>query len=217
MLVSALVAPAPRRRQGGVAARRRKPARRRHLAEPGRDRPAHPLRRALPRQGRDGEPYQGVPARPVRRPHLGNRHVRQPASPLVRLDGLVLCPARRPETHRPRRNPPRQSHMRLDPPQAPQNRRSGPAQRKAYPRRHGLRLPPRRRVRTRTRPIIHLTPAPRPRPNPPDNNRNTDPEHTAPQPPPPHSRATVTLNHRTTNPRNQPIRRLDKTVVRNPS
>ena len=37
--------------------------------------------------------------------------------------------------HRPRRNPPRQSHMRIDPPQAPQDRRPGPAQRKAYPHR----------------------------------------------------------------------------------
>ena len=43
---------------------------------------------ALLRARRDGEPHQGVPARPVRRPHLDGHHARQPAAPVVRLDGL---------------------------------------------------------------------------------------------------------------------------------
>ncbi len=42
-----VVAPAPRRRQGGVAPGRRQPALRRHLAEPGRHRPANAPRDAL--------------------------------------------------------------------------------------------------------------------------------------------------------------------------
>ncbi len=94
-----------------------------------------------------------------------------------------LCPAHRPQTHRARRNPPRQSHMRLHPPQAPQDRHPAPTQRKAYPHRHGVRLSPCRYLRTGTRPIMNLTPAPGPQPNPPDNNRNTAPEHTAPPAP----------------------------------
>ena len=93
-------------RQGGVAAWPRQPALHRHFAGPGRQRPAGPLRTALLRPRRDGEPHQGVPARPLRRPHLHRHHARQPAPPLVRLHGL--CPALGPEAHRARRNPPRQ-------------------------------------------------------------------------------------------------------------
>ena len=142
-------------RQGGMAAARRQPALHRHLAGPGRHRTAGPLRTALLCPRRDGEPHQGVPARPLRRPHLNRHHARQPAPPLVRLHGL--CPALGPQAHRARRNPPRQSHMRLHPPQTPRNRRTGPTQRKTYPHRHGVGLPPCGYLRSRTRPIMQLT------------------------------------------------------------
>ena len=150
-----MVPPTPGRRQGGVAAWRRQPALHRHFAGPGRHRPAGPLRTALLRPRRDGKPHQGVPTRPVRRPHLHRHHARQPTPPLVRLHGL--CPALRPEAHRARRNPPRQSHMRLHPTQAPQDRRPGPAQRKAYPHRHGVRLPPCQYLRPGSPTIMQLT------------------------------------------------------------
>ena len=63
---------------------------------------AAPLRGDLLRPRRHGEPHQGVPARPVRRPHLGRHHARQPAAAVVRLDGL--CAALRPAPHRPCRH-----------------------------------------------------------------------------------------------------------------
>ena len=44
------------------------------------------LRGHLLRPRRDGEPHQGMPARPVRRPHLGRHHARQPAAAVVRLE-----------------------------------------------------------------------------------------------------------------------------------
>ncbi len=100
---------------------------------------------------------ENLPARPLRRPHLNRHHARQPTPPLVRLHGL--CPALRPEAHRAPRNPPRQSHMRLHPTQAPQARRPGPAHRKAYPHRHGIRLPPCRYLRPGSPPIMQLTTA----------------------------------------------------------
>ena len=55
------------------------------------------LREALLRPRRDGEPHQGMPARPVRRPHLGRDHARQPAAAVVRLDlaYVLLCALRR--------------------------------------------------------------------------------------------------------------------------
>ena len=88
---------------------------------------------------------------------LDGHHARQPASPPVRLHGL--CPALGLETPGARRNPPRQSHLRLDTPQAPQNRRPGPTQHKAHPHRHGIRLPPCRCLRPRAPSIMWLTPA----------------------------------------------------------
>jgi hypothetical protein len=60
----------PRRRQGRMDARRSKPPLRRDLAQPGSDRSPLSLRDDLLCQRRDGEPHQGVPARPLRRPHL---------------------------------------------------------------------------------------------------------------------------------------------------
>ena len=55
----------------------------------------HPLRGRLLRPRRDGEPDQGAAARPVRRPHLGRDHARQPAPALVRLFAYVLLDALR--------------------------------------------------------------------------------------------------------------------------
>ena len=55
-----------RRRVIGKAEAARQPALHRHLADPGRGRGARPLRAGLLRPRRDGEPDQGVPARPVR-------------------------------------------------------------------------------------------------------------------------------------------------------
>jgi hypothetical protein len=57
-------------RQGRMDRRRRQPALRRDLVEAARGRRPPPLRADLLRPRRDGEPHQGVPARPVRRPHL---------------------------------------------------------------------------------------------------------------------------------------------------
>ena len=135
--------------------RRRQPPLRRHLAEHGCHRPAGPLRDPLLRQRRHGEPHQGVPARPLRRPHLGTDHACQPAPPLVRRHGLRAAGGA--QAHRTRRHPPRPSHLRLDPPQASQDRRPGPPQHPAYPHRHGLRRTPRARVHPRPRPIMRLT------------------------------------------------------------
>ena len=39
---------------------------------------------------RDGKPHQGMPARPVRRPHVVGDHAGQPTAPVVRVDGYVL-------------------------------------------------------------------------------------------------------------------------------
>ena len=104
------------------------------------------LRGRLLRPRRDGEPHQGMPARPVRRPHLGRHHARQPAAAVVRLDGL--CAALRPAPHRPGRHPVRRRHLRHHPPQAAQDRRPGAHQRAPHQDRHGLRLPLPARVRS---------------------------------------------------------------------
>ena len=56
-----------------------------------RDRRAASLRGDLLRARRDGEPHQGMPARSVRRPHLGRHHARQPAPPVVRFNGLCAA------------------------------------------------------------------------------------------------------------------------------
>ena len=65
-----LVAAAPRRREGGMDAWQGQPALRRDVALEGQDRRARPLRTALLRARRDGEPFEGMPGRAVRRPHL---------------------------------------------------------------------------------------------------------------------------------------------------
>ena len=106
-----LVAPAARRRQGRVDPRR---GRTRASSSP-RSSPAEIdartlYERDLLRPRRDGEPHQGVPARPVRRPGLGRHHAGQPAAAVVRLHGL--CPALRAAPHRPRAYPVRRGHLR---------------------------------------------------------------------------------------------------------
>ena len=78
----------PRHRQGRGHRRRGQSALYRHLAEAQRGGCAASLREDLLRARRHGEPHQGVPARPVRRPHLDGDHAGQPASPVVRLHGL---------------------------------------------------------------------------------------------------------------------------------
>ena len=93
---------APRHRQGRVDARRGQSALHRHLAQAQRGRRAAALRGHLLRPRRHGEPHQGMPARSLRRPHLGRDHAGQPAAAVVRLDGL--CAALRAASHRPRRN-----------------------------------------------------------------------------------------------------------------
>ena len=75
---------------------------RRHLAARAPSARPAPLREGLLRPRRDGEPDQGVPARPLCRPHLDRHDARQPAAPVVRLDGL--CAAVRPAPDRPARH-----------------------------------------------------------------------------------------------------------------
>ena len=54
------------------------------------------LREDLLRPRRDGEPHQGMPARPVRRPHLGRHHAGQPAAAVVAsMAYVLLCALRR--------------------------------------------------------------------------------------------------------------------------
>ena len=71
------------------------------LAEHRCHRPAGALRDPLLRQRRHGEPHQGVSARPLRRPHLGSDHARQPAPPLVRRHGPTCCSRRSGASHSP--------------------------------------------------------------------------------------------------------------------
>ena len=74
--------------------RRGQSALHRHLVEQGRDQRPLSLREGRPRPRRDGEPDQGMPRRPVRRPNLDRNPVRQPAAALARLVRL-LCAVRR--------------------------------------------------------------------------------------------------------------------------
>ena len=98
-----LVAASTRGRQGGMDQRRGQPEVHRHLAAADRAGRPRTLRKSLLRPRRDGEPDQGMPGRPVRRPHLDGHHAGQPAAALVRL--VCLCPDVRRAPHRPRRTP----------------------------------------------------------------------------------------------------------------
>ena len=141
---------APRHRQGRGHRRRGQSALRRHLAQATEVGGPASLREDLLRARRDGEPHQGMPARPVRRPHLGRDHAGQPAPPVVRLDGLRA--ALRPAPHRAGTHAVRRGDLRHHPPQAAEDRRPGAGQRAADQDRHGVGLPLAGRVRPRPRP-----------------------------------------------------------------
>lgn len=70
---------------------------------------------------RDGDPSQGMPGRPICRAHLNGHPARQPAAPVVRLDGLP--PDVGPTPHRPWAYPLRRGGLRNPAPQAIQDRR----------------------------------------------------------------------------------------------
>jgi hypothetical protein len=103
---------------------------------------------------------------------LDSHHACQPAPPVVRLDGLRA--ARRAAPHRAEGDQAGRCHLQLDPPQAPQDRRSRPHQRPARQDRHGVEpspparlgnrlCRPRRRALTRTRQrTVDITPQPTP-------------------------------------------------------
>ena len=108
------------------------------------------LREGLLRPRRHGEPDQGMPGRPVRRPHLDRHDARQPTQALARL--VRLCPSLRGQAHRPRAHAVRRGHVRHDPAQAPQARRPRPHQRAPHQVRPRLGLSLRRRMAPRRRP-----------------------------------------------------------------
>ena len=134
-----LVAPAPRGGQGGVDRRQGQSPLRGDLAETPAGTLPPALRDPVLRPRRDGEPDQGMPARPLRRPHLGPHHARQPAAPLVRLHGL--CAALRLASDRSDPYPLRQGKLRQHPPQAAEDRRPGAHQRAADQVRDGSGCP----------------------------------------------------------------------------
>jgi len=102
-------------RQGGMDGGRGQPALHRHLARESRDQRPLPLRKSLLRPRRDGEPDQGVPGRPVRRPHLDRHHAGQPAEAMARL--VRLRPDLRGPARRARPHPVRRRDLRHDPAQ----------------------------------------------------------------------------------------------------
>jgi hypothetical protein len=122
----------------------------RDLLEQGRDQWPLSLREGLLRPRRYGEPDQGMPRRPVRRPNLDRNHALQSIAALVRLVRLrshLRGQARRPCAHAVCR-----SDLRHDPAQAPQARRPLPHQRAPHQVRPRLGLSLRRRMAPRRRP-----------------------------------------------------------------
>ena len=77
-------------RQGRMDPRRRQPALYRDLLVACRTPGPSSLREGLLRPRRHGEPHQGMPARPVRRSHLGQDDARQPSC----AGGSRRCPMR---------------------------------------------------------------------------------------------------------------------------
>ena len=78
------------------------------LGSQGRDeRPLSLVRRLYCARGEHGEPDQGMPRRPVRRPNLERNLVRQPAAALARL--VRLCAPVRGQAHRSCPHPVRRS------------------------------------------------------------------------------------------------------------
>ena len=121
------------------------PALRGDLAEACRGRGAPSLRGDLLRPRRNGEPHQGVSARPVRRPYFDRDHAGQSTSPVARLRRLRAD--MRPAPHRACPHPVRRRDLRHDPAAPAQDRRPGPHQRPTCRRRDGLGLPVAARVR----------------------------------------------------------------------
>ena len=138
-LWSTLDSSAARDRQGGVDARRGQPALRGHLAQAEGDRSTPSLRADLLRPGRDGEPDQRMPDRPLCRSDLERDHAGQPAPAVVRLDGVRAD--LRPAPDRACSHAVRRSDLWHDPAQAAEDRRVGPHLGAADQVRHGLRLP----------------------------------------------------------------------------
>jgi len=97
---------------------------------------ALPLRERLLPARRDGEPAEGMPGRPVRRPHTGADDARQPAASVVIL--VRLRADVRGSSDRARRHGPRTGDVRHHPPAAAEDRRAGHDQRAA--REAGVRL-----------------------------------------------------------------------------
>src|SRR6266498_1281190 len=108
---------------------------------------------------RDGEPDQGVPARPLCGSHLGRHDAGQPAAPVVLLNGL--CVALRPAPHRAARYRLRQRHLRHHPSQAAQDRSARARQRPPHQDRHGIGLSGRARLGTRRNPARNRRHRPR--------------------------------------------------------
>ena len=121
---------------------------RRHLAQVNRDRRAASLRGCLLRTRRYGEPHQRMPARSVRRPHLGRHDARQPAPPVVRLNSL--CAAVRLTSHRSRALAVRRRDLWHHPPQAVEDRRTGACQRATHQGSDVIRLSLAERIRPRS-------------------------------------------------------------------
>jgi hypothetical protein len=96
------------------------------------------------------EPDQGMPGRPVRRPHLDRDHARQPVEALARF--FRLCSDLRGPTRRPCAHPVRRCDLRYDPAQTPQTRRPRPNQRPPHQVRARLRLSLCRRMASGRRP-----------------------------------------------------------------
>src|ERR1700694_796968 len=128
--------PAPRRRQGGMDRRPSQSAFCRHLAIARGARGPAPLREALLRARRDGEPDQGMSARPLCRPHLGQNDARQPVAAVVCLDGLGAAVRLAP--HRPRPPSVRPRLLRHHPPQAAKDWCPGAHQRAPHQARHAF-------------------------------------------------------------------------------
>ena len=103
----------------------------------------------LLRPGRDGETHQGVPARSVRRSHLGGDDAGQPVAAVVGFGGLRA--ALRAPPDRAGAQPVRRRHLRHTATETVEDRHAGEDQRAPGGRRHGVGLPVAARVRPGTR------------------------------------------------------------------
>ena len=132
------------------------------------------LRAALLRPRRDGKPDQGMPARPVRRPHLHRAMRANQLRLWFAVDGLRAAGGA--AADRPAGDPAGPGHGRHDPPQAAQDRRAGARLGPPGHGRDGLRPPLAAR-------LGHRPPGPRPRrqaDHDPDSAQSTSPDATLP-------------------------------------